>query len=800
MKNTRLGYSRCFRFFALTLALIFVLSACTDNTIPDQVVDMRDAGPAEDSNTGVRQTGDAERQDLDIDLDNLLENMQDRHATSASFEYTAPIFNVARDHVFVFEGATYYDRADEWPWDDFTVYLEDPAFNPEYDYFSNIDYDWNTHIVTIGPGYTPALDVWNEEPEPHADWGNAPMYWLVQRRDIVTGEVYEKPLVTAFTVQNELDTPTVSFSVTSDGYARFEWNPIEGAEKYSIYEISISEDYGLAFASLWVAGETANVSFVEFENQRSVSSFSDEIYGMNGDFYTGYAYYRTAFCVVAENAVGRSAISNFIFADEYSNRLPSSRDYSYAGTGGETESSFFETAFSLPSHAVIRMCDGETAQRLIDYRTATYEKTSSSFDSSLKLSVKILGTDFTDELYLWLDDIYGDAEAEYLRTLAFLIERQDRLTVHASGITPDNNISHTPPVDTVYEGVSDLDLLPQNVKAVEAALLRAQNGEFTVYANTALSEYIALNLIQGVNVIDVNPFKEAFNWNVLVNAVNEAFYQNPLAGSMTGFEFDYSTGVLTIYLVLTPEELKSMQTAVIAEVDGVISEIIKPGMSDLEKQIAINNYLIQSAEYDMAALENGEKNNFEYVDKEFIHSFTPYGILINKVGVCASYAGAFKLLCDKAELESVVVTGYLDGTLPHAWNRVNIDGHWMTVDVTNNDGVVENALFNIPDRIASGILIENDNYVFKPVLDTLTGTAEDFELYRLEGSYYPLSELKTGLSEGLRDGESFVIRTDYDVSDEDVVITLFEEALASGTSDRIVGVYVWLGVVAVVIE
>ena len=95
---------------------------------------------------------------------------------------------------------------------------------------------------------------------------------------------------------------------------------------------------------------------------------------------------------------------------------------------------------------------------------------------------------------------------------------------------------------------------------------------------------------------------------------------------------------------MTREEIKEKQEAIQAEVKKVAKEIIKDGMSNLEKEIAINDYLCMSAEYDNAALENAEKNDFKYVDESFHDSFNAYGILLKKKGVCASYAASFKLL------------------------------------------------------------------------------------------------------------------------------------------------------------
>ena len=64
-----------------------------------------------------------------------------------------------------------------------------------------------------------------------------------------------------------------------------------------------------------------------------------------------------------------------------------------------------------------------------------------------------------------------------------------------------------------------------------------------------------------------------------------------------------------------------------------------------------------------------------------------------------------KLLAEEAGLECIVVTGYLDGELPHAWNKVKIDGEWQIVDSTNNDNEADlNALLNLSDTAADKVL------------------------------------------------------------------------------------------------
>ena len=71
--------------------------------------------------------------------------------------------------------------------------------------------------------------------------------------------------------------------------------------------------------------------------------------------------------------------------------------------------------------------------------------------------------------------------------------------------------------------------------------------------------------------------------------------------------------------------------------------------------------------------------------------------------VCEGYARAFKVLCDRAEVPCLLVSGFAKE--PHMWNMVQMEnGNWYLVDVTWNDPVISGKT----DKVSGG---ENEKYL-----------------------------------------------------------------------------------------
>lgn len=122
----------------------------------------------------------------------------------------------------------------------------------------------------------------------------------------------------------------------------------------------------------------------------------------------------------------------------------------------------------------------------------------------------------------------------------------------------------------------------------------------------------------------------------------------------------------------TPSEYSSEKSAV----DSKVAELVKKANSnfstEFEKAVFFHDYLVLNCTYTTGA--------------ENAHS--AYGCLVDKEAVCEGYAKSFLMLCSKAGIECVLVTGEArstNGVEPHMWNLVKLDGVWTHVDVTWDD-------------------------------------------------------------------------------------------------------------------
>lgn len=105
--------------------------------------------------------------------------------------------------------------------------------------------------------------------------------------------------------------------------------------------------------------------------------------------------------------------------------------------------------------------------------------------------------------------------------------------------------------------------------------------------------------------------------------------------------------------------------------------VIQTGMTDLEKAIALHDYLVLFNAYDYDNLQAKTESPSVY---------RAYGALVNGSAVCQGYALAYKYLCEKAGIPCYMVTS---DTMNHAWNLIQLDEEFYQVDVTWDDPVYD---------------------------------------------------------------------------------------------------------------
>ena len=111
------------------------------------------------------------------------------------------------------------------------------------------------------------------------------------------------------------------------------------------------------------------------------------------------------------------------------------------------------------------------------------------------------------------------------------------------------------------------------------------------------------------------------------------------------------------------------------KVDTIISQIITNDMDDETKLLAVHDYIINNAKYDVEKNQTGSSN---------YHSNIAYGALLEGYAICGGYADAMAIFLTKLGF-----TNYKIASTTHVWNAVFIDNKWVHLDLTWDDPVSE---------------------------------------------------------------------------------------------------------------
>ena len=180
-------------------------------------------------------------------------------------------------------------------------------------------------------------------------------------------------------------------------------------------------------------------------------------------------------------------------------------------------------------------------------------------------------------------------------------------------------------------------------------------------------------------------FKE--NFTDMQQALVMAEDKDYLRGTLQGYDYTISGTKVTLNLkYFTTAEQEQKVNKKIAE---IAKAIFTAEMSDLEKVMAVNEYIVLNSVYSTAT-------------KASPHS--AYALLFEGKGVCQAYALTAQRLLEAAELDARYVTGEGKG-VAHAWNAVKVNGSWYYLDTTWNDPSFDGA--DRPGMVGYGYFLGN---------------------------------------------------------------------------------------------
>lgn len=188
-------------------------------------------------------------------------------------------------------------------------------------------------------------------------------------------------------------------------------------------------------------------------------------------------------------------------------------------------------------------------------------------------------------------------------------------------------------VDTVTTKSAFLEKLTER--------LRTSTTSFTIdYAGTNLTEQQVADLVEAL--LEQDPYIRRIIYNE---------------------QFDYSHQKLTVtanYLHTTEDE---------QQFDAALSKLkadtILPGMSDVEKVLALNTYFLKHYRY--GNVTNG-------------NNASPYTLITEQKGTARAFTLLMMRMLENEHISSEVVTGYTSLGESHMWNIVELDGKWYHLD------------------------------------------------------------------------------------------------------------------------
>lgn len=186
------------------------------------------------------------------------------------------------------------------------------------------------------------------------------------------------------------------------------------------------------------------------------------------------------------------------------------------------------------------------------------------------------------------------------------------------------------------------------------------------------AEYIYQEMLKKSAAIDVEKYgiQKSQIKDVVIGAINdhpELYYVQTVFGFSS-----YANGTV---IKVEPTYTDGLDDAAFRRGLQEALASVQPGMTELEKAIALHEYVVLNCEYDNRSAANKPRT-----------AYSSYGVLADGKAVCQGYALTYKLLLNEVGIECYMVTS---DAMNHAWNLVKLDGQFYQVDTTWDDPVAD---------------------------------------------------------------------------------------------------------------
>jgi hypothetical protein len=724
------------------------------------------------------------------------------HAPTTVFQDITPSYDVDKSKSFSIKLGLGSD-----PFDDFRIeqqFLVSTDRNGDDPLLADISYNKKTKTITIKPDKSG----WGVYPRKGIDdtggrsWGGLDRYYLIIYQDVKAKTVtnLKKPKRMMFTIASSVDRPIVKMEADSNGVYSLNWNKIPGATAYKVYN-------GSRYSLVEDAKVTEPTYLLGHTNDADAGAYSmNSLVGAGGEY-----------AVTAIVGNKESNISNIINMRDYEalalDSITSNEETSYSDSSRGAIDSLLDLpkTISVDTFKYIPADESPTGSSAHVTRIVPivwdFKNNVSNSQYSFKYIGRLQGT--TLQVTVILSKAPTQAEIDEFNAGSVVspvknvpsIDITDSINVDGlNAPTPTATPRATPVGTTDPTATATPTPVPTAIptaeptaKPVPTATPSTGTSDITNVVTAPVSEPtdgLGTTIIKGLMAadtkIDLSKYPAAGDSTVLFDTVYKILTQFPLILGENQFYYDNKTKSLMVSYSLTKDEITKEQSEIRAKVKKVVAEIITVGMSYSDKEKAIHDWIINNGAYQdevLDAYNNGTP--MATIANKYASAFSAYGILINGLGVCQSYAEAFKLLADEAGIQSVVMTGTLDGT-PHAWNMVKIDGKWYHVDTTNNDIGIPYAVYNTSDKFMVS------NYTFSKDFEMDQNIAAYASLDDKQDYYYKnllhadsAKELQTDLDAAIAKHANFNIKVNPSMTQKEVYDQLIATLDASAISGNV---------------